>query len=181
MEISMKKKIEGFDGYLIDNFGNVYSLNYGGLGYVRQLKQQRDKDGYSIVCLCNGNKPCFKKVHRLVAEAFIPNPEKKSQVNHKNGKRDDNRLENLEWCTPLENNLHSYRVLHKKSPTLGKFGKDNSLSKMVLQIKDGKVIAEFYGINEASRIARVYSSNICNCCKGKIKTAGGYVWKYKDC
>lgn len=178
MEITMIKNIAGFDGYLVDDLGNIYSLYKKG-----NMIPRKNKDGYLVIGLRKDKKSYYKLVHRLVAQMFIPNPENKLQVNHKNGSRADNRVENLEWCTQSENNLHSYRVLHRKpsKPGFGKLGKSNPKSKVVLQIKNNKIIAEFYGMNEASRLTGVKAGNICNCCKNNIKTAGGYQWKYKDC
>lgn len=141
------------------------------------------RNGYRIVGLTVNKIRKYYTVHRLVAEAFIPNPENKPQINHKNGIRTDNRVENLEFCTQSENMKHSYRVLSRKHPrpNLGKFGKDNPLSKIVLQIKDGKVIAEFYGMKEASRVTGISQSHISGVVNNKkyCKTAGGYEWQWK--
>lgn len=102
-------------------------------------------------------------------------------MNHKNGIKSDNRICNLEWNSYSENLLHAFKTGLKKPPLsmLGKFGKDNPKSKMVIQIKNGKIVAEFYGLSEAGRKTNISVSNICNCCKGKKKSAGGYQWKYK--
>ena len=73
----------------------------------KELKQHYTKDFYKAATIYLDGKPKHCRVHRLVALAFIPNPEGKQYVNHKNGKRDDNRVENLEWCTPSENTQHA--------------------------------------------------------------------------
>lgn len=121
-------------------------------------------------------------VHRLVAQTFIPNPENKQEVNHKNGVRTDNRVENLEWVTKSENEIHKYKVLGFKGFWKNKKGKSSPNFKIVQQIKDGKIIAEFYGSCEAERETGVCRVAIIQCCNGyrHNKTAGGYQWKYKN-
>lgn len=169
------KQIKNFNKYYVDNYGNVYSTNHN---RIIKLKQSLMPNGYMHIGLHKNNKAYNKYVHRLVAEAFIPNPENKKDVNHKNGIRTDNRVENLEWVSRSENQLHAYRILKRKAPWTGKFGKDNPGSKIVLQIKDGIIVAEYSSMKEAEKITGF--KHVSCACLGRRKTAGGFVWKYKE-
>lgn len=160
--------------YTVDDFGQVFNRK------CKKIKAFPDKDGYLKVNLWNGTKYKSYFVHRLVATAFIPNTEQKPQINHKNGVKSDNRVENLEWATQSENMRHCFDVLGHKAGywNKGRFGKNSNRAKKVQQIKNDKVIAEFYGTMEAERKTGISFSAISNACLGKSKTAGGYKWKY---
>ena len=179
IDMSKAFPIKDFPGYYVTDTGDVYSRKID--GRFRKLKPQKHSNGYIFVTLSKDKEAKQKSIHRLVAEVFIPNPEKKLQINHKNGIKTDNRVENLEWCSASENLKHSYRVLGNKGSMFGKHGKTCPLSKIVLQIKKGKVVTEFYGCVEASQITGISKSRITGCCLGYYgyKTAGGYQWKYK--
>lgn len=164
------KKIDGTEDYQISNSGEVKNSN-------RQLKPRTDKDGYLIIDIRfeEAKKTC--RVHRLVSEAFIPNPENKPCVNHKDGNKKNNSVDNLEWCTYSENMTHAVKNGLWKSPKafLGKFGKDHNKSMQVQCIETGIV----YGsIHEASRITGTNVTSIWKVCRKKQSIAGGFHWQY---
>jgi hypothetical protein len=186
------KPIKGYEGlYEVSNLGNVKSLEryvnnkHNTLSFHKELilKNVKDNNGYYIVGL-HKNGMIKNGIHRLVAESFIPNPGNKKTVNHKNGIKTDNRVENLEWATYSENTIHSYKNLLQlpNKSALGKFGKYHNRSKSVLQCsKDGLFIKEYGSQLEAERNTNIdgrYISLVCNNKRGR-KTAGGYIWKFK--
>lgn len=104
------KDIPGFSNYFVTTDGCVYSKNYKGYGLVQQLKFGVTHVGYSFVSLFNDNrKKKTISIHRLVAQAFVPNPNNYSEVNHRNANKMDNHYLNLEWCTHLQNMQHAER------------------------------------------------------------------------
>ena len=125
-----------------------------------------------------------KSIHRLVAQAFIPNPEDKPEVNHINGIKNDNRVENLEWVTKSENNLHSYKYLDKVSSFQWKKWKDSHLSKEVYQCNiEWWLVKVRWWVREASRELWYNHESISRCCRGIKKDYKWYTWQYafEDC
>ena len=166
------KPIPGLKNYLAGEDGYIYSQKTSGL---LRLKLRINTYGYYMVSI----RRHTYSVHRLIAKAFYPGSDEKQEVNHKNGIRTDNRPINLEWCSRLENTRHSFRVLGRRSSMLGRRGVKSPYSKLILQLKDNKVIAKFYGTYEAERITGIKHQNIQSCLKGRYKQSGGFIWKYE--
>ena len=142
------------------------------------LKLRTDKDGYLLVNLKN----ITFKVHRLVANAFILNPNNYTEVNHKNGNKQCNFSYNLEWCTRNENNKHAWDTgLKRKTTKMQEIARINGATrkrKIIQYDLQGNFINEWNSQKEASTQLKINQGSISNCCKGKTPTVGGYVWKF---
>ena len=162
------KEIDGYEGlYEVSDQGRVKSLKYG---KERILKPQKDKYGYLQVGLWKDGHKKLQFVHRLVAESFIQNQLGLETVNHKDEVKTNNAATNLEWMSKRDNlnyGTHNKRV-------------SEALSKQVqmLDKKTGELLDKFPSTNEAERVTGIYHSSISKCCKGKLKSAGGYIWRY---
>lgn len=185
MKKEIWKPIKGYEGlYEVSNYGRIKNQ----FNHIRKL--QINKFGYFRCILTKNGKQKFYFVHRLVAKAFIPNPNNLPFINHK----DENKLNNfvyvnpdgtidfeksnLEWCTAKYNINYGSRKERVKTKTL-----NGKLAKPVLQFTlDGKFIAEYPSAREAERQTGIYVGNISACCKNKYghKSAGGSVWKFKE-
>lgn len=158
------KDVEGYEGlYQVSNKGNVKSFYTN-----RNLKPTRHNKGYLMVGLTSNHKTKTHFIHRLVAKAFLENLEQKKEVNHKDGDKTNNHIENLEWCTDVENRLHAYSMGLRTTPV---FVGVNMFS------LDGILVNTFQSICEASRKMHINEANIFECCIGNRKSAGGYVFK----
>ena len=169
------KDIEGYPGYQVSNKGNVRSLNYWHkAGKIQVLKPNFNGQHYLKVCLRKEKKNYTRVVHRLVALAFIPNddPEHKTQVNHINEDKTDNRVCNLEWVTPKENTnwgtcIERRSLKHR-----------DSQCRAVKQIApDGTIEKIWKSTHEAGRNG-FQQPNVQACATGKHKTHRGFRWEY---
>ena len=164
------RDIEGYEGkYMVSNMGNVKSLKrtvwYNG-GYYKKsekiLKGCDNGKGYLRVELCKDGKGKWYRINRLVAQAFLENPQNLPEVNHIDQDKTNNKVENLEWCT------NQYNVEYSKAKAVIGINKVSGL------------ILEFPSANEAKRQTGINQSNIIQCCKGRRNSAGGFYWQYAD-
>ena len=163
------KTIENYENYQVSNFGRIKSLeridNNNHLVKERILKQSTNKYGYQRIQLCKDGKPKIFSVHRLVAMAFIPNPNNYEQVNHKDECKTNNHVDNLEWCTAKFNSNYGTR--------------NEKVSKQIIQLTlGGDYIKLWNSIADVQRELGYNNAHICSCCKGKRKTSNCYKWCY---
>ncbi|WKV24073.1 HNH homing endonuclease [Bacillus phage PSYJ-YH] len=154
------RPVEGFPLYSVSSEGRIINVRTG-----RLLKQVKDKYGYMRLSLNRDGTSHTQKVHRIVAKAFIPNPENKPQVNHISGIKNENKVSNLEWVTNSENILHAYSLgLLNTSPTTGeKHGLSKLTEKEVLLIRE--MSSQGTGSRELSKTFKISQSTICDIIK----------------
>ena len=196
------KDIKGYEGiYQVSNLGRVrsldriYSNNHPLNGVI--LKPYISNSGYLLVGLYKQQKRDRKLLHRLVAEAFIPNPENKPEIDHINTIKTDNTVflnedgsinyekTNLRWTTRKENINNPITKtkmrINARKPSKGKYGKKHHRSKPIIQYdKEGNFIKEWECANDVERVLGISNKHIGSVCIGKRKSCGGYIWKYKN-
>ena len=178
---------EDYPSYMINREGQVKSNLTNKI-----LKPSRLKTSYMCVGLRKDGKSYTVRLHRLLAKAFIPNIENKPHIDHINGVREDNRLENLRWCTNKENQNFELARINNSNALKGKKQSKESVEKRAKTLQksigkkvnqftlDGSFIRSFNSFNEAARITGVWEASIRNCCIGKYQHAGGYIWKFPE-
>lgn len=191
MEVIEEWRTAVYDGeiyeglYKVSNFGRILILNYRNTGKAELMNPYTNKDGYQIVLLSKNGKKKTCYIHRLVAQAFIPNPEGKPCINHKiEGKEGksinivffnedgniDKERTTIEWATYEENNNYETRTERAAK----------AMSKRVLQLSPtGELIKLWESVNECGRNG-FSKSNVCDCCNGKRKTHKGFRWEYEE-
>lgn len=163
----MWKRIKGFeDSYLISEDGQVWSIRS-----EKFLKPRIDRYGYEAVVLSVCGIPHYKTVHRLVAQAFIPNPNNLPTVNHINEDKRDNRVANLEWMSVADND--NYGIRNEK------MANTKCLSPVEQVFTDG-TSKRYKGVKDAAMQTGINRCCIAKCCKNLRKTAGGYKWRYAN-
>lgn len=170
--------VEWRDTYI---YGEQYEVSNTGL--VRNkftehiLTPQEDKKGYMRVRLSLHNKKATAKVHRLVAMAFIPNPENKPQVNHMDTNKNNNRVDNLEWATNGENQIHAYK--HGRNYVTGKAGR-KKIPVCKMDLNTGGVIETYKSLADAERENGLHRSNIHKVLYGERRSTGGFGWRFES-
>lgn len=156
------KNIDGFEGYQVSNFGRVKSLANNKSRKEKILKTKKRNNGYLEVSLNKDGKQYFRLIHRLVCAAFVKNPDNLPQVNHIDENKENNNVDNLEWCTP------QYNVDYSKSKQVNQYD------------LNGNYIKTWKSVKEIERQLGYSQGNITQCCNGKRKSAYNYYWRYND-
>lgn len=168
----------------IDRYGGLYQVS--NLGRVRNcdglvMSQKPSKDGYVRILLYKDGKYKAEYAHKLVANAFIPNPDNKPEINHIDANKSNNYVDNLEWVTRSENHHHAVaKGLKPICPTFKKYGADNPCSKPVLQYDmNGNLIREWKSRIDAAHYIGCDPNSITRCINGVRKSCKGFIWKRK--
>ena len=162
------RDIKGFEGkYMVSNLGRVKSLNYKRTGKERILKGRKDGSGYLQVILCKDGIKKDYKVHQLVGNAFLSNPQGYKELNHKDEDKTNNCADNLEWCSRSYNMNYGTRAEKTYKPVLS-------------VDKESGLIMWWESIREAEKCTGISHQNICHCLKGRQKSAGGFYWYYSN-
>ena len=170
----MKAIIKGFENYSISDNGIVENIK---TNKIKIGTSNGAGEGYLYVDLYNNGNKKRKFIHRLVAESFIPNPDNKRMVNHKDGNTKNNNVTNLEWVTPKENVEHAHKVLEKLSAY--KIANNNKKKKIKqIELITGNVLKIFDSINEASRETNIPAPNIIEVLKKRQKRTKDFTWCY---
>lgn len=185
MEQEQWLPIKGYEGlYEVSSMGRLKSLrrsdSIGRSLQDRIVTPKNCTNQYQASTLCkNGIKKQILR-HRIVAMAFIPNPENKDEVNHKDGDKTNNKVSNLEWATKSENERHKYSVLGHGNPMKGKTGAENKKSKPVLQkdLRDNLIAKYDCATSAAASVGAKFSSGICRACREPHRVYYGYKWSY---
>lgn len=175
IQLNFLKELPFDSNYYVNDIGEVFSTKQG---KIKQMKVKETVSGYYGVTLhCKNDSErrksdrgsnCYQ-VHRLVAKAWIPNPNKLPYVNHKDGNKKNNTVSNLEWVSPSQNAKHSREIL-----------KNANRTKSVIQVTlDGQFIKKYPSLIDAKRETGIDSRSICSVCQGKRRKAGNYVWFYE--
>lgn len=172
----MKKFIEGYENlYSVDEQGNVFS-HYSN----KVLTPCTDGHGYWYVNLQKDGKRKSKKIHRIVAETFLPNPNNYPCVNHKDENTRNNCVNNLEWCTYEYNNIYGSRIERVKNKIIKKEDHKQKVKIIKCNKKTHEEICIYNSVGDAARDVGGSHSNIVACLKGRQKTSYGYFWKYLE-
>lgn len=177
------KDIEGYNGrFQVSNLGRIKTFNYKNTGVEKILKPKKHSKGYLHIQLMSGELNKTFTIHRLVAEAFIPNPENLPCVNHKDENKTNNNVDNLEWCDRKYNNnysmkLHPERFVNKKSSDVYKRRLDLRVNQFDL---NGNLIKTWDNSRTIQNETGMSDWSISECCRNKRHTAYGYIWQYAN-
>jgi hypothetical protein len=183
MNQAERRPVVGYEGiYEVSSDGDVFRVARGHHTWAgRKLKPYLDKKGYLYVTLSRDGVTKRHSAHRIVDQAFHPNPDNLPDTNHINGIKTDNRADNLEPSNHRLNGLHAYRVLGRVPGRKGKPRPEGSGNpgRQVrgINIKTGEIV-EMESTHAAARFVNGYQQNICSACQGKIKQAYGWRWEY---